>query len=68
MPFYYGQLSIFTLEGGFNLARSNFSFKKRQKELARKKKREDKIQRKHAKNKTTQDENPDQAQDGEGTL
>jgi hypothetical protein len=49
--------------GGLNLARSNYSFKKRQKELARKKKREDKIQRKQAKNKMTEEENPNQSQD-----
>ena len=50
-------------QGGLNLARSSYSFKKRQKELARKKKREDKIQRKQAKNKTIEEENPNQAQD-----
>jgi hypothetical protein len=45
------------------LARSNYSFKKRQKELARKKKKEEKRQRKLAKNMDTQEELSNPVQD-----
>lgn len=45
------------------MARSNYSFKKRQKELARKKKKEEKRQRKLAKKTDTQEELPDPVQD-----
>jgi hypothetical protein len=45
------------------LARSNYSFNKRQKELARKKKKEQKIQRKLDKNNIESEENPSQLQD-----
>jgi hypothetical protein len=41
---------------GDNLVRSNYSFKKRQKELARKKKKEEKRAQKLAKSKTTEEE------------
>jgi len=41
------------------LARSNYDFNKRQKELARKKKQEEKRQRKLNKNTIESEENPD---------
>ncbi|MGI9569623.1 MAG: hypothetical protein ACR2PH_07790, partial [Desulfobulbia bacterium] len=44
------------------MARSNYSFKKRQKELARKKKKEQKRQRKLDKKTIKSEENPDQSQ------
>jgi hypothetical protein len=44
------------------LARSNFSFNKRQKELARKKKKEQKKQRKLDKNNIESEANPSQFQ------
>jgi len=44
------------------LARSNYSFQKRQKELARKKKKEEKRQRKLEKNNPNPEEVPDQEQ------
>jgi hypothetical protein len=44
------------------LARSNYSFNKRQKELSRKKKKEQKKQRKLDKNTITAEENPNQSQ------
>jgi hypothetical protein len=43
------------------LARSNYSFNKRQKELARKKKKEEKRQRKLNKKTSKSEENPDQS-------
>jgi hypothetical protein len=45
------------------LARSNYSFKKRQKELARKKKKEQKRQRKLYKDANIPEETSDQSQD-----
>ena len=45
------------------MARSNYSFQKRQKEIARKKKKEEKRQRKLEKNKTEQEESPIQSDD-----
>jgi len=45
------------------MAKSHFSFKKRQKELARKKKQEEKRQRKLDKGKIESEENPDESQD-----
>jgi hypothetical protein len=45
------------------LARSNYSFKKRQKELARKKKQEQKRQRKLDKDTNISEETSDQSQD-----
>ena len=48
---------------GDNMAKSHFSFKKRQKELARKKKQEEKRQRKLDKGKIESEENPDESQD-----
>jgi hypothetical protein len=45
------------------LARSNYTFKKRQKELARKKKKEQKRQRKLKKNTDMPDETSDHSQD-----
>ena len=45
------------------MARSNYQFKKRQKELARKKKKEQKRLRKLDKNTINSEENPDQSQD-----
>ena len=50
-------------QGGNKLARSNYSFQKRQKELARKKKKEQKKQRKLDKNNMESEENPSQSQD-----
>ncbi len=44
------------------MARSNYNFKKRQKELARKKKQEEKRQRKLDKKTIKIEENPDQSQ------
>jgi len=44
------------------LARSNYSFNKRQKELARKKKKEQKRQRKLDKNTLKSEEDPNQSQ------
>jgi len=44
------------------LARSNYSFNKRQKELSKKKKKEQKKQCKLDKNAITAEENPDQSQ------
>lgn len=49
------------------MARSNYSFQKRQKELARKKKKELKRQRKLEKNTIASEENLDQPQTGEDT-
>ena len=44
------------------MAKPNFQFQKRQKELERKKKNDEKLQRKlAAKNSTVADENPDEA-------
>lgn len=45
------------------MARSNYSFKKRQKELARKKKQEEKRQRKLNKDNDTPEETEDPSQD-----
>jgi len=45
------------------MARSNFSFQKRQKELARKKKKADKRQRKLDKNKLEAEETPNPSPD-----
>lgn len=47
------------------MARSNYSFNKRQKELARKKKKEQKKQRKLDKNNIESEENPSQSQNEE---
>ena len=48
---------------GDNMAKSHYSFKKRQKELARKRKQEEKRQRKLDKGKLEPEENPDESQD-----
>jgi len=48
-------------QGGNKLARSSYSFNKRQKELAKKKKKEEKRQRKLDKNTIKSEENPDQS-------
>jgi hypothetical protein len=48
---------------GDNMAKSHYSFKKRQKELARKEKQEQKRQRKLDKGKIEPEENPDEPQD-----
>ena len=48
---------------GDNMAKSHFSFKKRQKELARKKKQEEKRQRKLDKNNDISEETSDQSQE-----
>ena len=48
---------------GNPLARSNYSFQKRQKELARKKKKEEKRQRKLAKKELKTIENPEESLD-----
>lgn len=42
------------------MAKPNFQFQKRQKELEKKKKNEEKLQRKRAKDTTQVEENPDQ--------
>jgi hypothetical protein len=47
-------------QGGNNLARSNYSFQKRQKELARMKKKEEKRKRKLEKNNPPEEETPEQ--------
>ena len=47
------------------MAKSHYSFKKRQKELKRKKKQEEKRQRRLNKNKDIPEETPDQSQDTE---
>jgi len=51
------------------MAKPNFQFQKRQKELERKKKNEEKLQRKQARSGAAQDENqdgnPEEAQTGE---
>jgi hypothetical protein len=48
--------------GGNKLARSNYQFNKRQKELARKIKKEQKRQRKMDKNEIKSEENPSQSE------
>ena len=48
---------------GDHMAKSHYSFKKRQKELARKKKQEEKRQRRMNKNKDISEETLDQSQD-----
>jgi hypothetical protein len=50
------------------MAKPNFKFQKRQKELDKKKKNEEKMQRKQDKNSIQPAENPDQSQGGEETL
>lgn len=50
------------------MAKPNFQFQKRQKELERKKKNEEKLQRKQAKNTIQPEENPDQLNAQEETL
>jgi hypothetical protein len=50
------------LQGGNNLARSNYSFQKRQKELARKKKKEEKRKRKLDKNAPSEEETEETAE------
>jgi hypothetical protein len=50
-------------QGGNKLARSNYSFNKRQKELARKKKKEEKRQRKLNKNIINSEEDPNPSRD-----
>lgn len=47
------------------MAKPNFNFVKRQKELEKKKKNEEKLQRKHAKNSIQPGENPDHSPDEE---
>jgi hypothetical protein len=47
------------------MAKPNFKFQKRQKELEKKKKNEEKMQRKLEKNSVQPTENPDQSLDGE---
>lgn len=47
------------------MARSNYSFKKRQKELARKKKKEEKRKNKLERKETVSEELPDQSPDGD---
>ena len=50
------------------MARSNYQFNKRQKELARKKKKEEKRERKLAKNDIKPEENPIHSQNEKETL
>ncbi len=50
------------------MAKPNFKFQKRQKELERKKKNEEKLQRKLAKNSGDEQESHDQPSADEGTL
>jgi len=52
-------------QGGNKLARSNYQFNKRQKELARKIKKENKRQRKLDKDTITSEENPNQSSNEE---
>jgi hypothetical protein len=47
------------------LARTNYKFEKRQKDLAKQRKREEKLQRKHAKKDGPGGENPELSPDGE---
>ncbi len=60
MPFSFAIIKN-NSQGGDKLARSNYQFKKRQKELARKKKKDQKRQRKLDKNTIKPEENPDQS-------
>ena len=53
-------------QGGVRLARSNFSFQKRQKELARKKKKEEKRKRKMEKKTIANEVGADEAGNGDG--
>ena len=55
-------------QGGHKLARSNHQFNKRQKELTRKKKKEQKIQRKLDKNTLKSEDNLNQSQNEEENL
>jgi hypothetical protein len=55
-------------QGGDKLARSNYQFNKRQKELARKKKKEEKRQLKLNKNTLKSEDIENQSQDEEETL
>jgi hypothetical protein len=50
------------------MAKPNFSFQKKQKELERKKKNEEKLQRKLSKNSTPTDENNEEAPVEEETV
>jgi hypothetical protein len=50
------------------MAKPNFQFQKRQKELEKKKKNEEKLQRKLAKNTPQPEENPDHSSTEEETL
>jgi hypothetical protein len=55
-------------KGGLNLARSNYSYKKRQKELARMKKQEEKRKRKLDKGNPAEEESIDQVQQEKESL
>jgi hypothetical protein len=50
------------------MAKPNFSFQKKQKELERKKKNEEKLQRKLSRNSATPDENGEEAPGEEETV
>jgi uncharacterized protein (DUF2344 family) len=65
MPFFIFEIVKNNHQGGNQLARSNYSFKKRQKELARKEKKEQKRQRKLDKNPSILEETSDQSKDAE---
>jgi hypothetical protein len=56
----------YTVIGGISLARPNFKYEKRQKELAKQKKAEEKRLRKMEKRSGTADEGPTEALDSEG--
>jgi hypothetical protein len=68
MPFCFCQQQKTQAKGGLNLARSNFTYKKRQKELARKKKQEEKRKRKLDRGNTEEEEYIDQVQDEKENL
>ncbi len=65
MPFSCQYYQKNNSQGGGKLGRSNYNFKKRQKELARQKKQEEKRQRKLDKKNIESEEDPTQPQ-GEG--
>jgi hypothetical protein len=50
------------------MAKPNFQFQKKQKELERKKKNEEKLQRKLARNSTPEDGNDEESTDGEQSV
>jgi len=62
--FHHNVFSIIQIQlTGAPLAKSNYSFDKRMKELARKKKKEEKLQRKKGKDSSPSEEDTDQLQE-----